>query len=71
LWPFLAVGAVVTGAVALATLPVRAIAEAPEPAPAYYPPPAYYPAPHRVVYGYPPAYAYPAPVYATPEYQPY
>ena len=45
--PFVAAGAVVTGAAAIATAPVRAIVGPPyyAPPPAYYPPPGYYPQP--------------------------
>jgi len=48
LWPFVAAGAVVAGAAAIATAPFAAVAP---PAPYYAPPPAYY-AP-------PPGYYYP------------
>ena len=43
--PFVAAGAVVVGATAIATAPVRAIVGPPyhAPPPAYYPPPGYYP----------------------------
>jgi hypothetical protein len=60
--PFVAVGAVVAGAAAIATAPVRAIVGPPyyAPPPAYYPSPAYYPQPG---YYAPPGYYYgpPAP----------
>ena len=60
--PFVAAGAVVAGAAAIATAPVRAIVGPPyyAPPPAYYPPPGYYPQPG---YYAPPGYYYgpPAP----------
>ena len=65
----LGVGAVVGGAVALATAPVRIVAEAAAPPPAYYPPaPAYY-GYGQGYYARPAAYSYPAyTTYAYPEY---
>jgi hypothetical protein len=59
--PFIAAGAVVAGAAAIATAPVRAIVGPPYYAPpAYYPSPGYYPQPG---YYAPPGYYYgpPAP----------
>jgi hypothetical protein len=54
--PFVAAGAVVAGAAAIATAPVRAIVGPPyyAPPPAYYPPPGYYYGPPGYYYG-PPA----------------
>lgn len=52
--PFVAAGAIVAGAAAVATAPVRAIAGPPyyAPPPAYYaPPPGYYNAPPGYYYG--------------------
>jgi len=67
LFPLAIAGAVVGTAAAIATAPVRALAEAAAPpvyapAPAYYAPPAYYPPPQAY---YPPLQAYyPPPGYA-------
>src|SRR5215472_15438469 len=52
--PFIAAGAVVAGAAAVATAPVRAIAGPPY----YAPPPAYYYAPSGYYYYAPPGYHY-------------
>jgi hypothetical protein len=55
--PFVAAGAVVAGAAAIATAPVRALA-----GPPYYgPPPGYYGPPPAYYYAPPPGYAYGAP----------
>jgi hypothetical protein len=54
-WPFVAAGAVVAGAVAVATAPVRAIIGPPYYAPpAYYAPPSYYYYPPQPYYYGPP-----------------
>ena len=54
-WPFIAAGAVVAGAAAVATAPVRAIFGPPyyAPPPAYSPPPGYYYPPPGYYYGAP------------------
>jgi hypothetical protein len=63
---FHAAGAVVVGAAEIATAPVRIIANAAQPYPAYAAPVYYAPPPAPVAYAYPP-YGYPAPVtYAYP-----
>ncbi|HVH81088.1 MAG TPA: hypothetical protein VM782_16950 [Stellaceae bacterium] len=62
--PFVAAGAVVAGAAAIATAPFRAVAGAPyyAPAPAYYgPPPGYYAPPYYYGYYGQPGYSYGAP----------
>jgi hypothetical protein len=63
----LALGAaVVAGAFAIATAPVRALAAVPYYAPGYYPPPAPYYAQAPAYYAQPPAYYAPPPGYYPP-----
>jgi hypothetical protein len=61
--PFVAAGAVVAGAAAIVTAPVRAIVGPPY----YAPPPAYYPQPDYFAPGYyaPPGYYYGPPRWPT------